>query len=279
MARSVRIGIINLMPKAQEYEASLLGPLLASGVPVDPVWIRLGTHGYASSDPLRIREYRRFEHAEDDGALDGLLLSGAPIEEMAFHEVVYWPELRAILEHARGRIPSTLGLCWGGLALASLLGIEKTRFDQKLSGVFPLENLAPSHAVLGSSGARFVCPQSRHAGVLDGAIERAVEARVVRSLAYSPEVGYSIFESCDGRLLMHLGHPEYAAERLAFEYRRDIQVGRTDVEAPRHFDLDHPSETWRTHRSAFFSSWVRSLAVLPLGTSRPHEHSGVFVTG
>jgi homoserine O-succinyltransferase len=79
---------------------------------------------------------------------------------------------------------------------------------------------------------------------------------------------------------MHLGHPEYTAERLALEYRRDIQVGRTDVQVPRHFDLDHPSETWRTHRSAFFSSWVRSLSELPLGTSgKPHEPSSLWAAG
>lgn len=259
-ARPLRIGFINLMPRAEEYEKSLLAPFARAAVAVEPVWIRLALHAYSSSDPNRIQNaYTTFEEALVAAPLDGLVLTGAPVEEMAFEDVLYWDELAAILRYAQHDALSTLGLCWGGLALAHLVGIEKVLFEKKLFGVYPLENLSPEHGTLAGADDVFTCPQSRHSGIADARLERAANDGVIRLLAHSVAAGYSIFESADRHFLVHLGHPEYEPRRLAFEYARDQRAGRSDVERPHGFDVDRPLSTWRSHATDFFGRWARSL--------------------
>ncbi len=256
-----RIGVINLMPKAQDYEELLLSALgagFAPGVCVEPVWIRLQSHRYASSDREHLAQaYAGFEQASERG-LSGLILTGAPVEELAFPEVRYWDELLELLSWAQRNIPSTLGLCWGAMALAKLLDIEKHTLPKKLFGVFPLEARVAEHSAL-RTGPVLWCAQSRHAQVRAEALEQAESAGVVRLLAHSNEASHSIFESSDQRFLMHQGHPEYRAERLVLEYERDRKLGRTDVEAPRHLDLTQPEASFRSHGPAFFAGWVEGL--------------------
>jgi homoserine O-succinyltransferase len=275
----LRVGIINIMPRAETYEVNLRNALAPTGRTVEPIWIRLTSHAYGSSDANHIaRHYQTFEQVVRERPLDGLILTGAPVEELAFADVHYWTELTEILRHARRSIASTLGLCWGGLALAKQLDIEKVRFTKKLFGVFRNRVLAPAHPLLaqgqgnddgnqddgddaGADAAvdAFWCAQSRHSGVSDQVLEAAADDGRIRLLAHAPETGYTIFESADRRYVMHLGHPEYDAARLAFECRRDRALGRPDVEAPRNFDADAPRSTWQTHCTALFSHWLASL--------------------
>lgn len=124
--RPLRIGILNVMPMAETYEYTILQPLGRSILQIEPVWIRLKSHAYKTSNWEHIRSaYVTFDEAMQPQPLDGLLLTGAPVEELAFEEVHYWEELSPILSQARQQCASTLGLCWGGLALAKLIGIEK----------------------------------------------------------------------------------------------------------------------------------------------------------
>jgi homoserine O-succinyltransferase len=258
--KPLRVGVINIMPRAETYEANLLRPLARASSLVSPVWIRLQSHVYGSSDARHIaRRYVTYEQASGETPLDGLILTGAPVEELAFEDVHYWAELEAILRHARDHISSTLGLCWGGLALAKQLGLDKQRFSKKLFGVYENRNLAPNEGVLGDSDDLFWCAHSRHSGISDEVLEAAARDGRVKLLSHAAETGYSIFESSDGRYLMHLGHPEYDARRLAFEWERDHSLGRTDVEAPRNFDSRSPTNTWRSHRATFFSQWLQGL--------------------
>jgi homoserine O-succinyltransferase/O-acetyltransferase len=267
-AGPLRIGIVNIMPRAETYEANLLRPLARAPSIVEPVWIRLETHVYGSSDSQHIaRRYLTFDQATSPSPLDGLILSGAPVEELAFEAVHYWPELEEILRQARHTIPSTLGLCWGGLALAKQLGIDKERLPQKLFGVFQNRNLMSEAGVLGDSDEPFWCAQSRHSGIQDDVLERAATDGRVSLLSHAPETGYSVFESSDRRYLMHLGHPEYDARRLAFEWERDQSLGRTDVEPPQNFDPKSPKEVWRSHRTTLFSNWLASLREVPRARS------------
>jgi homoserine O-succinyltransferase len=258
--RALRVGIINIMPRAETYEANLLRPLARAPAVVEPIWIRLTSHAYGSSDAAHIASrYTTFEQAVTGAALDGLILTGAPVEELPFEDVHYWPELREILRYARTAVPSTLGLCWGGLALARLLEIDKQRFAKKLFGVYRNRNLTPETGVLGDSDDLFWCAHSRHSGIPDQVLEAAAADGRVTLLAHAPETGYSIFESRDGRYLMHLGHPEYDAPRLAFEWERDQALGRTDVDPPRDFDPRSPVTTWRSHCVSLFCQWLKTL--------------------
>ena len=205
------------------------------------------------------RRYLTFEQATSTSPLDGLILTGAPVEELAFEEVHYWPELVAILQQARRTIPSTLGLCWGGLALAKQLEIDKQLLPKKLFGVYRNRNLNPEAGVLGDSDELFWCAHSRHSGIRDEVLERAAADGRVDLLSHAPETGYSILRSSDRRFLMHLGHPEYDAHRLAFEWERDRALGRTDVEPPRNFDATSPKAVWLSHCETLFSRWLASL--------------------
>lgn len=259
--RAARVAILNVMPKLQEYEPLLLGPLGRAGRDVEPVFVRLESHGYGSSDQEHLaRFYRPLAAALADGPLDGLVLTGAPVEEIPFAEVRYFRELVAILDFARARIASTLGLCWGGMALAHLEGVPKVVHPRKLFGVF--EGTAPApHRLLGDE-RRFVCAQSRHSGVDERELARAEEEGRVRRIGGSPETGTTLFESSDGRFVMHLGHPEYVAERVAFEWRRDRELGRSDVGPPAGFDPERPTEAWADHRERFFQAWIEGLAAV-----------------
>lgn len=277
--RALRIGILNIMPKAEAYEFRLLHPLGRSVLQIDPVWIRLKTHPYRSSDGEHLRAlYVPFEEAVARGPLDGLILTGAPVEDIPFESVTYWDEVCQILAHARRHIPTTLGICWGGLALARQVGLDKVVFPTKLFGVFETRNLDPGHPITGEMDDVFWCPQSRHSGIPDEALERARDAGLVHLLAHSAEAGYTIFESADRRFLAHLGHPEYDAQRLVDEYVRDLEAGKPGVERPRNLDLERPVNRWKGQGFEFFSQWIKyihdSIAFGPRSRANAGEAGG-----
>jgi homoserine O-succinyltransferase/O-acetyltransferase len=258
--RALRIGILNIMPKAETYEFSLLYPLGRSVLQIQPIWIRLKTHEYRSSNQAHLdRLYLTFEEASESH-LDGLILTGAPVEEIPFEEVSYWDEIKRILKYAHNNIASTLGICWGGLAIAKFLGIEKVLYKKKIFGVYQMTNLDRSHPITGELDDVFWCPQSRHSGIPDDVLELERDRGTVNLLAHADgDAGYTIFESSDQRFLMHLGHPEYEPRRLVEEYMRDQRNGRADVDPPRNIDLKNPLNTWRGHRSEFFAQWIKYI--------------------
>jgi len=256
--RPLRIGILNIMPEAENYEFNLLFPLGRSVLQIEPIWIKLSNHEYFSSNQdLLERNYVLFDDAVATSHLDGLIISGAPVEHLPFEQVKYWKELVGIMEYARKNIVSTLGICWGGLALAQYLGIPKIDYEEKLFGVFETQNICKSHFITGEMDDVYWCPTSRHAGICDTELENAQKNGIVNLLAYSKEAGYVIFESSDNKFLMHLGHFEYDADRLVMEYERDVARGRINVKAPQNVDLKNPVNRWRTQNLEFFMQWIK----------------------
>jgi len=262
--RPLRIGILNIMPLGEKYEFNILHPLGLSVLQLEPIWIRLESHNYKSWEPKHVDDiYVTYEEAMRDQPLDGLILTGAPVETIEYEDVYYWEEIKTILSDARKNIPSTLGLCWAGFVMAYLEGVKKLNYDHKLFGVFELKNLAPDHPIIGELDDVFFCPQSRHAGMPDEAMEEASESGRLKLLAYGPEAGYSIFSTTDDRFIAHTGHPEYNATRLAEEAKRDH--GNPEVPAPANFDFNNPINRWRSHRNIFFAQWV-SYCYLKIST-------------
>ena len=262
--RPLRIGILNIMPFGEKYEFNILHPLGLSVLQLEPIWIRLESHNYKSWEPKHVDDiYVTYEEAMRDQPLDGLILTGAPVETIEYEDVYYWEEIKTILSDARKNIPSTLGLCWAGFVMAYLEGVKKLNYDHKLFGVFELKNLAPDHPIIGELDDVFFCPQSRHAGMPDEAMEEASESGRLKLLAYGPEAGYSIFSTTDDRFIAHIGHPEYNATRLAEEAIRDH--GNPEVPAPVNFDFNNPINRWRSHRNTFFAQWV-SYCYLKIST-------------
>ncbi|MBF0277146.1 MAG: homoserine O-succinyltransferase [SAR324 cluster bacterium] len=254
--RPLRIGILNIMPHGEKYEFNLLHPLGLSIIQIDPVWIRLNSHSYKTSNQNHIDDlYVSYEEAISEQELDSLIVTGAPIEHLPFEEVRYWDEISEILLAAKKKYPSTLGICWGALALAYLEGIVKVSFPQKKFGVFEIKNLDPHHPITGSMDDMFWCPLSTHAGIEDQELEKAQADGRVNLLGYNTDSGYVIFETTDHRYLMHTGHPEYNSQRLAFEAERD----KDNPEVPPcvNFDFNKPVNNWRSHRNSFFTQWLK----------------------
>ena len=253
--RPLRIGILNIMPLGKQYEFNLLHPLGLSPLQIEPIWIRLKSHSYRTWDLEHLKNlYVHWEEAMSPTPLDGLIITGAPVEHLPFEEVHYWKELVNLIEEAKLKCASTLGLCWAGFAMAYMAGVEKENFNKKLFGVYPMRSLVPSHSLMGTQDDEFFCPQSRHAGLPDIEMEKAEQKGKLRLLAHGEKVGYTIFETPDQRQLMHLGHPEYNVDRLKSEMDRDMKRG--DVPPPENFDLTKSKTSWRSHRNLLFQQWL-----------------------
>ena len=258
--RPLRIGILNIMPQAESYEFNILFPLGRSIIQIEPVWLRLKTHTYRSSNKEHLDTfYHTFEEAIKHRGFDGIIVTGAPVEEIPFEEVTYWNEFTEILDYAHEHVASTLGICWGGLALAKYMGIEKVQYPDKLFGIYPLHNLDRSNRITGDLDDLFWCPQSRHSGIPDSVLKRKEQEGVVKLLAHSKETGYVIFESADEKFIMHLGHAEYRTQRLIEEYRRDMARGRADVSPPVNLDIENPQNIWRSSSQEFFLQWIKRV--------------------
>ena len=253
--RPLRIGILNIMPLGKQYEFNLLHPLGLSPLQIEPIWIRLKSHSYRTWDLDHLKNlYVHWEEAMSPTPLDGLIITGAPVEHLPFEEVNYWKELVNLIEESKLKCASTLGLCWAGFAMAYMAGVEKKNFNKKLFGVYPMSSLVPGHSLMGTQDDEFLCPQSRHAGLPDMEMEQAEKKGKLRLLAYGEKVGYTIFETPDQRQLMHLGHPEYNVDRLRAEMERDKKRG--DVPPPENFDLSKSNTSWRSHRNLLFQQWL-----------------------
>ncbi len=253
--RPLRIGILNIMPLGKMYEFNLLHPLGLSPLQIEPIWIRLRSHEYKTWDLDHLDKlYLTWEQAMNPKSLDGLIITGAPVEHLPFELVAYWDEIVDLINEAKVKCASTLGLCWAGFALAYLAGVQKTNFKRKLFGVFPMRSLVPGHALMGTQDDEFFCPQSRHAGLPDSEMEAAQRQGRLRLLAHGEKVGYTIFETPDQRQLMHLGHPEYNTGRIIREIERDKVRG--DVPPPENFNQQDPQTSWRSHRNLLFQQWL-----------------------
>ena len=253
--RPLRIGILNIMPLGKQYEFNLLHPLGLSPLQIEPIWIRLKSHSYKTWDLEHLKNlYVYWEEAMSPTPLDGLIITGAPVEHLPFEKVNYWKELVSLIEESKNKCASTLGLCWAGFAMAYMAGVEKKNFNKKLFGVYPMRSLVPGHPLMGTQDDEFFCPQSRHAGLPDIEMERAEKRGKLRLLAHGEKVGYTIFETPDQRQLMHLGHPEYNVARLKSEMERDMQRG--DVPPPENFELSNAKTSWRSHRNLLFQQWL-----------------------
>ncbi len=253
--RPLRIGILNIMPLGKQYEFNLLHPLGLSPLQIEPIWIRLNSHAYKSWDHQHLDHlYVSWDEAMHPSPLDGLIITGAPVEHLPFEEVRYWNEIVLLIKEARRYCASTLGLCWAGFALAYLEGVKKKTIDKKLFGLFPMKSLVPGHPLMGTQDDHFICPQSRYAVLPDSSMESAEKEGRLRLLAYGEKVGYTIFESADQRQLIHLGHPEYNAGRILSEMERD--QARGDVPLPENFNPEDPQTSWRAHRNLLFQQWL-----------------------
>ena len=256
--RPLRIVILNLMPKKIETETQLLRLLSNSPLQVDIELLLTASH-VSKNTPSEhlLKFYKTFDDIKDE-RFDGMIITGAPVEQMDFEEVDYWPELCQIMAWSKTNVYSTFHICWGAQAgLYYHYGIPKHPLPHKMFGIFPHTTLVPDHPLLRGFDERFMAPHSRHTTILREDIEKHSKLEI---LAESEEAGIYIVGKKNGRQFFVTGHSEYDRDTLATEYFRDVNLG-LPIQVPKHyFPGDDPQKTplhiWRGHANLLFSNWL-----------------------
>lgn len=256
--RPLRIVILNLMPLKITTETDLIRLLSNTPLQIDVNFMKLKSHT-PKNTPVEhmMMFYRSFDELRHE-KFDGMIITGAPVEMMAFEEVGYWQEIVDVFSWARTHVTSTLYICWAAQAgLYFHYGIPKYPLPKKMFGIFPQHVYAAQMPIFRGFDDCFMMPQSRHTEVHRDDI---MACKDLQLLAESDESGVSIVMARGGREFFITGHLEYAPNTLDTEYRRDKNV-RDDVELPvNYYHHDNPTEspmvTWRAHANLFYSNWI-----------------------
>lgn len=256
--RPLKIAILNLMPTKEATETQLLR--LLGNTPLQVEITLLHTASYESKNTEKdhlASFYRTFGEVQGEH-FDGMVITGAPVEQMEFEQVLYWEELVDIMQWARRNVYSTFYICWAAQAgLYHFYGIPKHPLPQKISGVFRHRLHNPKHKLLRGFDDSFWAPHSRHTTV---AREDILQTPALELLATSPEAGVYLAASRDGRLVFATGHSEYDADTLEREYRRDLGRGLPVQPPVNYYPNDDaaqaPHVTWRAHGNILFGNWL-----------------------
>ena len=255
--RPLKIAVLNLMPTKIQTETQILRLLGNTSIQIEITLMHMGTHESRNTPAEHLEAfYSTFEQIKEQ-RFDGLVITGAPVENLEFEQVDYWPELTSVLEWADTHVFSTLYICWGAQAgMFHHYGIPKYRLDKKMFGIYKHEILEPQEAIVRGFDEDFPAPQSRHTGTLREDILNAG----LRLVAESPEAGVYLAVSDDGRRVFVTGHPEYDRLTLKAEYERDKAKG-LPIEVPKdYFPGDDPSAkpgvTWKSHAHLLYANWL-----------------------
>ncbi len=256
--RPLEIAIVNLMPTKIATETQLLRLLGNTPLQVNVTLLRAEGHESKNTAPQHLeRFYKTFSQVRDS-SFDGMIITGAPVEQLAFEEVDYWDELVGIMDYATTHVHATFHICWGAQAgLYHHYGIPKYELPEKLSGVFEHEVVKPSSPLVRGFNDRFQAPHSRYTEVHADDIEAHPSLELI---ATSDEAGVYLAKSTDSRHFFVFGHPEYDVETLRLEYERDRGRG-LPVSVPAHyFPNDDPAQephaTWRAHAQLLYTNWL-----------------------
>ncbi len=258
--RPLKIVVLNLMPLKITTETDLIRLLSNTPLQLDITFMKLKSH---TSKNTPIEHMQQFYIAFDElreRKFDGMIVTGAPVEDMPFEDVTYWDEITTIFDWARTHVTSTLYICWAAqAALYHFYGIQKHPLPMKMFGIFP-QTINPDEAnkpLFRGFDDVFNMPQSRHTEVKSEDIRAHKELTV---LAESPQSGVGIAIARNGREIFCTGHLEYNPDTLDTEYKRDMGK-RDDVAMPVNYYIDNdpekgPKVTWRAHANLFYHNWV-----------------------
>lgn len=256
--RPLKIAIVNLMPTKIATETQLLRMLSNSPLQVVIDFIQMNSHNSKNTSAAHLAAfYKTFDEIKNT-RYDGMIITGAPVENMAFESVDYWTELVDIMEWSKTHVTSTLHICWAAQAgLYYHYGVPKYPLAEKCSGVFEHKvNRRTAKLVRGFDNV-FYAPHSRNTEVRAEDIKKVPELEI---LAESREAGVYIVFTKGGRQIFVMGHSEYDANTLAEEYFRDLEKGLNPKIPKNYFQDDNPAKPpvvrWRSHASLLFSNWL-----------------------
>lgn len=256
--RPLNLLILNLMPTKIATETQLLRKFSNTPLQIQVELLQTISHDAQNVDRSHLESFYTSYDQIKDKNYDGLVITGAPVENLDFETVDYWEELCQIMEWSKTHVHSTLHICWGAQAgLYYHYGIPKYALPQKLFGVSDHRVLKPSSPLFRGFDDRFYAPHSRHTEVLEEDIRKVPGLEV---LAVSEEAGVFAVKTEDSRQFFLLGHLEYDRNTLAQEYWRDVDRG-LDIQVPRHyFPNDDPNQTpivrWRSAGQLIYTNWL-----------------------
>jgi homoserine O-succinyltransferase/O-acetyltransferase len=256
--RPLRIVILNLMPTKITTETQILRLLGNSPLQVDIVLLHPQTHVSKNTSQEHLGQfYNTFDEIKGE-KFDGLIITGAPVEQFAFEDVTYWEELKEIMEWSLHNVYSRLFICWGAqAALFYQFGIPKYNLKEKLFGVFNHNVNIKNVKLLRGFDDEFLAPHSRHTEIKREDIEKVEQLEI---LSESEEAGIYIVATKDGRDIFVTGHSEYDPLVLKEEYDRDVNKGLKISVPKNYFPDDDPEKPpivkWRGHSNLLFSNWL-----------------------
>ncbi len=256
--RPLKIAILNLMPLKEQTEVQLLRCLSNTPLQVDITFLTTATYTGKNTPTSHLDKfYLTFEDVKNQ-KFDGLIITGAPIENMEYEEVQYWDELTKVMEWSKTNVTSTLHICWGAQAgLYYHFGIPKHILKNKKFGIFEHQVYHRKCPLVRGFDDVFFAPHSRNTEVLTEDIENEERLTI---LAKSEEAGVFLAIAEEGKQIFVLGHPEYDRVTLDTEYKRDVEKG-IEIALPENYYQDgdsgeRPLLRWRAHSNALYTNWV-----------------------
>ena len=256
--RPLKILVLNLMPKKIETETQLSRILGNTPLQVELELIHTKSHRSKNTSAEHLLAfYKTFDDVKDQN-FDGMIITGAPVEQMPFEQVEYWEELCEIMEWTKTHVHSTFHICWGAQAgLYYHFGIDKKPLDKKMFGIFPHKAEYKRSMLLRGFDDVFMVPHSRHTAIDEEAVRNTKGLKV---LASSEEAGIYAISTKNGKQIFITGHSEYDADTLKNEYLRDVNEGKP-IEIPKnYFPGDNPKKaplvSWRSHANLLYSNWL-----------------------
>lgn len=256
--RPLRIIVLNLMPKKQETEVQLLRLLSNSPLQVDITLLRMESHISKNTSMDYLSTFYKVFSEIKDKKTDGMIITGAPIEQLEYEEITYWEELSEIMEWTKTNVTSTLHICWGAQAgLYYHYKIPKYNLNKKIFGVFEHTKVYNHYDLLRGFDDVFYVPHSRHTEIRREDIEKIEDLEI---LSESKESGVYIVASKDGKRIFVTGHSEYDSNTLKNEYLRDKNKG-LNIEIPKNYFKDdnpenEPIVKWKSHSNLLFNNWL-----------------------
>lgn len=256
--RPLSICILNLMPVKQDTELQLLRVLSNTPLQIAVSFMKMNSHVSLNTPIQHLNQfYKTFDELKNN-KYDGLIITGAPVEQIPFEEVDYWKELCEIMNWSRKHVFSTFHICWGAQAgLYYHYGLKKVLLPQKLFGVYEHKVMNRKVPLVRGFDDTFLIPHSRHTAVLSEDIHNCSELTV---LAESEEAGVLLCMAEEGRQIFVMGHPEYDRYTLHNEYMRDKNKG-LPIQMPKNYypgndDTQRPSLQWRSHSNNLYCNWL-----------------------
>ena len=257
--RPLNILVFNLMPEKEKTELQLLRLLGNTPLQVDVTFLNTATYESKNVSKSHLDTFYQTFNDIKHRRYDGLIITGAPVEKMAFEEVGCWQEITKVMDWANENVTSIMYICWGAqAALYHHFGIGKFELPKKCSGVYSHVITDLTVDLVRGFSDEYVAPHSRHTSV---SIEEVRAHPDLRLLSYSDEAGVFIAQSKNNKHIMITGHLEYDATTLSDEYFRDIEKDPDHTEIPvNYFPDDDPSKTpkniWRAHSHLLFYNWL-----------------------